>query len=386
MFERLNSRFPGDDHGHLAALADVWSIELGRIVERMLTISQQRGSPALPIQRRPEAIFELAKLILWLEDRIVDLKTATTPIGKIDVDAERDALSSQLVERRVESTARNCAEGIWIKRCERWWKRFPLLAEPRPKHKLIRRRESVGHGVRDQHFSPTSSNEHWASDKKRVREYFRASDGTVDHKDVSVRKWGRESFLYSQRLERLFHLIEGDVSLAYGKLLGTIPLDEKDRRHWIAFLVAQLFRTPSFILQHLPRLKALIEKQGLNYPTDTASLRRAYETLFTNNRVFATMYRRLVGRQWEMWCTSGSGTFIRSDDPVLSAGSSKKGNWMLLYPMTPNKCFVAGPARCATPPDVVPRTRMLTQEEVDSHQSAHRWFGKALRNREATGR
>lgn len=91
-------------------------------------------------------------------------------------------------------------------------------------------------------------------------------------------------------LEHLFGLIEGDASRPYIKLLDMIPLNEHERRCWIAFLLAQLLRTPSFTLKFLHAIKGHIEKNNIEFPTATHDLRRSYETLFTDHNLFAEFY------------------------------------------------------------------------------------------------
>jgi Protein of unknown function (DUF4238) len=245
-----------------------------------------------------------------------------------------------------------------------WYRRFPLVIgpqerrRPQPSGRVLPQRESLG--VRNQHYSPTFSNEYWAvGSGKRIRVYSRGVDQRVRSRDQGYTKWGREAFLYSQPLERLLHLIEGDAKVPYTKLLDTIPLNEKERRCWIAFLIVQMLRTPSFVLQLLPRLKGFIESKQLAFPTDTASLRQSYETLFTNNDVFAAFYRLITAYQWELWSAPPNDQFIRSDDPVLIRGSAEHGSWQLIYPMTPGRCFVSGPDRADNSMTVVPRNRQL---------------------------
>ena len=346
----------------MADLRDVWSVELSKIIDRMLEIVKDRGTTSLPERARPEAIFELAKLVLCLEGNIVLTKTAQTPIREIDAAAEREALESPLVEGRIEKTAAVLADHVWQRLCDEWWNRFPMIEQGSPiSVNTIPPRRRQG-GSRRHHFSPVFSNKHWASTNGQIRVYSLGIDGTVRSKDVSARSWGHESFLYSQGLEHYFSLVEGDAGAAYKKLLKMIPLNEDETRQWVAFIAVQCFRTPGFILSHLPRVGGFISEQGIDFPTDTGSLRRAYETLFSNNRVFAEMYRRLVSRRWEMWSVTSNIGFVRADEPVLTT-SAVGDNWRLIYPMSPTHCFVAGPAGAETPRHVVPHLRVLNEQE-----------------------
>jgi hypothetical protein len=330
----------------------------------MLDICRDEIGPVMPIDVRPEAIFELAKLTMWLEDRIIEKKTENASIEHIYPDQERSALETPTIQERIENTARICADRIWKRFLNDWYRRFPLVTgpqerlRPQPRGRVLPQRESPG--VRNQHYSPTFSNEYWAIGLgKRIRVYYRGVDQCIQSCDQGYTKWGREAFLYSQHLERMLHLIESDAKVPYMKLLDTIPLNEKERRCWIAFLIVQMLRTPSFVLQLLPRLKGFIESRQIAFPTDTASLRQSYETLFTNNDVFAEFYRLITDYQWELWSAPPNDQFIRSDDPVLIRGSAEHGSWQLIYPMTPVRCFVAGPDRADNSMTVVPRNHQL---------------------------
>ena len=314
MLESLRDQFPDEDPVHLAAISDVWSIEGTKVIDRMFKITHERGIRALPLQARPEAIFELAKLIHWLEGQIIKTKTAQTPIQAIDAEAERDALGTPLIQDRIENTAVVLAEHIWVPLCTQWWKRFSRIKHERPKSvRSIARKQTPG---TRRHYSPAFSNKHWAL-KNRVRVYSLGLDDAVRSDDVPAKSWGREPFLYSQELEDWLGLVEGDAGKPYKKLLEGIPLSEGETRQWVAYLAVQRFRTPGFILRLLPKLARSVSERGLDSPTDTASLRSAFERMLSSDKVFADMYQRLVGHCWEMWRTLPEPGFIRSDEPVL---------------------------------------------------------------------
>lgn len=283
-------RFPSVDERHLAGLAEVWSIERDKVVDRMLQITEDEVGPVMSHPARPKAIFQLAKLKLWLGDRIIEHKTKSGSVDHIDADEERSSLETPMSQQRIEDTARICADRIWKRFHDDWSRRFPLVIEHarsqrEPKSLFAPRKFS---DVKDMHYSPRFSNEYWAVGAgKRIRIYWRGIDERIRSRDSGYRSWGSEPFLYSQTLEHLFGLIEGDASRPYIKLLNVVPLTEHERRCWIAFLLAQLLRTPSFALKFLPAIKGHIEKNNIEFPTVTRDLRRSYETLFTNNNLFA---------------------------------------------------------------------------------------------------
>ena len=362
MLEALRDQFPYADPVHLAALGDVWSVEVSEIVDRMLWITKDQEVGSLPEQARPEAIFQLANLVLMLEGQIIKTKTAQTPIQTIDAEAERDALTSPLIQDRIENTAAILAEHVWLPLCERWWKRSPMIQqEPAKSVKCIPTHRAHG-GTRRQHFSPAFSNKYWAS-AGNLRVYALGVDGTVRSNDVPAKLWGRESFLYSQGLERLLSLVETDAAGPYKKLLNMVPLNEGETKRWVAYLAVQCIRTPGFILRLLPRVSRFVIERGLDFPTDTGSLRRAYETLYSTDTVFAEMHQRLVGRRWEMWSTVPNPGFVRPDEPVLITSALGRG-WQLIYPMTPTHCFVAEPLGAETPRRVVPHVRPINEHRL----------------------
>ena len=102
----------------------------------------------------------------------------------------------------------------------------------------------------------------------------------------------------------------------------------------------------------------------MEFPTHTENLRTAYETLFSNNEFFAEFYRLISTRQWELWRSPRNDQFIRSDNPILLRGSVEQRTWQLIYPMTPFKCFVAGPNKEESPIAVVPKNIELVHSQL----------------------
>lgn len=323
-----------------------------------------------PIEARSEAIFELAKLGLWLDDRIIEKKLESVPIEQIGPTTELAALEAPEIRQRIENTARVCVDQIWKPFLKRLQQRFPLVTEDGESNQRLRTgglTRSRSDGVARMHYSPVFSNRYWAitsGNKEQIRKYWLQPSGEVQSKDVGYRDWGRERFLYSQGLEDWFQLVESDAQIPYTKLLNIVPLSEQERRQWIAFLIVQIIRTPSFMLRILPELKRFIKNGQIAFPTHAENLRVAYERLFSNNRFFAEFYRLISTRQWELWGSPRNGQFIRSDDPILLRGSVKQRTWQLIYPMTPFRCFVAGPNKEENPITVVPKNVELADSQL----------------------
>ena len=360
MFERLSTKCPGCDPKHLDALAAVWTREAGLVVSRMFEMCRETEVMRLPIEVRHEAAFELAKLMLWLEDRMIEKKTAAVPIDEIAPDAEAEYVTSPGGVERIDNTARIIADRIWKPLCAKWWERVPAISTP-PKKTIVTGLPSNSPGVKKQHFSPVFSNRRWAGTDGAVRVYALGVDGRIVARQTGYRKWGRESFIYSQELERHFGLIEGDAEAPYRKLLEIVPFSEIDRRHWVAFLAAQMFRTPWFFVQSLAGLRDIIATRDISYPTDVASLRRAHETMFTNPDVFTMVYRLVVNRRWEIWKAPAGSQFVRSDHPVVISTNGTKTT--VFYPLSPDRCFVAGPALAEEVPQIVPDGRSVSDAQ-----------------------
>jgi hypothetical protein len=360
MFERLSTKFPDCDRKHLEALAAVWTREAGLVVSRMFEICGEADAMRLPIEVRHEAAFELAQLMLWLEDRMIENKTAVVRIDQIEPDAEAHFMTSPGGVERIDNTARIMADRIWKPLCAKWWERFPSIPTA-PKKTIVTGLPSNSPGVKKQHFSPVFSNRRWAGTDGAVRVYALGVDGRIVARQTGYRNWGREPFIYSQALERHFGLIEGDAEAPYRKLLEIVPFSETDRRHWVAFLAAQMFRTPWFLVQSLAGLRDIIATRHISYPTDVASLRRAHETMFTNSDVFTMVYRLVVDRRWEIWKAPAGSQFVRSDHPVVTSTNGTLTT--VFYPLSPDRCFVAGPALAGELPQIVPDGRPVTDAE-----------------------
>jgi hypothetical protein len=137
MFERLPTTFPNCDSKHLDALAAVWTREATLVISRMFEIYAETEIVRRPIEVRHEAAFELAKLTLWLEDRMIEKKTAALPIDQISPEAEAQFITSPVGIQRIDNTARIMADRIWKPLCSKWWERYPAIPAV-PRKKVVR--------------------------------------------------------------------------------------------------------------------------------------------------------------------------------------------------------------------------------------------------------
>lgn len=350
------------------ALAEVWEEELRRVIVRMMQVSEQDVGSALHIDARPQAILEMAKLRLWLADKIFEWKLAHATTQALDPLIEREALSTDSVNNRIEETAVICAKHIWSNVVARLRIRWPLVISPFDEvcsGNTVRDLSKRAPRVRRNHFSPVFSNKMWTDeDGVSLHVYTRGISGDISRKKMSYRQWGFEDFLYSNRLESYLALVDDDGARSQRKLLDILPLTSLDKRRWIAFLVIQLLRTPSSLSTMSARLKKILPTIAPTYPTDVASLKRAYETLFTNNQVYANFHRRMAPKRWLILRAPAGSSFIRPDNPVVVNGSIDGKDWCLRYPMTPTAVFQVGPRMGGGyEQDFVPSTE-ISQDEV----------------------
>jgi hypothetical protein len=110
--------------------------------------------------------------------------------------------------------------------------------------------------------------------------------------------------------------------------------------------------------------KAWIERTGFNYPTSPAHLGRGFEAMFTHDDLFAKFYRLLTRHTWEVVRAADGLTFLKGDNPAVIHGSTAKRTWQLMYPLTPVRCFIAGPALENGPARIVPHQRKLTDAQT----------------------
>ncbi len=348
-YDRLRSRCPHLSEREARQIADTWSDELDRIITRMTEISDEAVDPALHIEARTDAIYEMARMLHFLSEQMLTKKLGDdAAAADIDAMKERAAVESQLGHERIENTAKNLAE-VWTSLVLKWRAKWPLLVAPdsshdQPKPVSKPRQTKKAPGVRSNHYSPASSNKPWASgSQNQVRAITRNPDGTLRSRDMSYRSWGREQFLYSLKLERYLALVDDDGTQSRDKLLAIRPLTNLDKRRWIAFLIAQMLRTPAFMRQLTENTKRILPDIAPDYPLTPGALKAAYETLFTNNDVYARFHKLIAPRTWTILRAPAGSGFVRPDSTILIEGSVHNSTWLLAYPMTPRKVFLAGP-------------------------------------------
>jgi hypothetical protein len=338
----------------------------------MFDICEREIGLSLHIDNRTAAIAELAKLLHFQSKWIVDHKAKLKPLADYIPDTEETLLETSGERIKIENAARMLADHIWkpfIAKCN---ERRPLVEKPGCSWPPPRLHKKIITTYRKHmHYVPQSTTRQWVRDGSgQFTVYTIGIDGEVRSARGTPRGWGAAPSLYSQRLEHLLGLIEGDAAQPYQKLVNVVPLSERDVRCWVAFLTAQLIRTPRFMRRNICQVKAWIEKTGFPSSTDPAHLGRGYETLFQNNELYAHQYRLIAGHVWSVVRAANGLTFLKGDNPVVISGHAPARTWQLIYPLTPERCFVAGPICDDEHGGIVPRQKLLTDAETNSINAA----------------
>jgi hypothetical protein len=93
-------------------------------------------------------------------------------------------------------------------------------------------------------------------------------------------------------------------------------------------------------------LKHLGDSRGWNFPgfpINSHNLRRVYETLYRAHGVYAFYYRSIARKSFWVAVPSPGEFFLKADEPLLLSGSLRDADSSLVYPLSPDRCFVAGP-------------------------------------------
>lgn len=368
VFSRLKQKYPVADESHLASLADVWAMEVDQIITKMFDITRS-SRPPMHVSVREKAIFELAKLTLWLTDLVIDKKIEGKRLEDFDAKIESELMQLALGRERIDSTGRMLAEHIWLKLYDQWHEPIRRIVVPGQIKSDVGNAKLINSTSRkrtiENHYSPRFSNRYWTDETGQIRIFSRSVSGGVQTKIRPYRRWGFGLYLYSQHLEDLLSRIENDAKIAYEKLLNVVPLTPAERNQWITFLIAQWLRTPSMMLQIMGRLKQKIKVESMNYGTSPADLARAYETLFQNDRLYRIFYTSIAQRFWCILHSPPGTSFIKPDVGVAVSGNYDTEDWSLTFPLSPSKCFLVYGYNQATENRVVPPTIPLDKDAID---------------------
>ena len=365
LLSQIREREPSLDELQARELANVWLGLLDSVLTRMFAIGEAEAGP-LHIDQKADATFEIAKLTLWLGKTILDRKAQEKPLGSYRADAERALLRTANEAAKIENTARTVADKIWIPFILNYRKKRPLILSattPERPARLIKPRQiSI---TKQMHYVPQSTTRQWIDRRTgKFHSYSRRPDGTLKRRLLTPKSWGVATSIYTIQREAWFGLVEGDARRPYDKLAAGIPLNDGDVRHWVAFLIVQIMRTPRLMKRMAEGLKKWLQQTQFIYPSTSAALGRAYDSIFENNKLYARYHRLLTGRRWTVLKAAPGKCFLKGDNPVVILGRAPR-TWRLLYPLTPERCLLVGPERDNKPDKIIFGRSVITKGEND---------------------
>jgi Protein of unknown function (DUF4238) len=325
-------------------LGTIWDGQANAIIERVLEITAESGRVVLPLEGRAEAIGDMARLVHILSIRVVAHRVAGRDPGLICPVEEAANLALPVALRRVQETAKNVAHGFWFQVFDRIRSQRAriLPAQPPPWPPVLPGRSPRVRpsGTRRNHYVPKFTSAPWRNDQQRVLQVRRDAGGVISAFPASYTAFGFEKWLYPQQLEDWFGLIENSAAGPFAKLLSADVLLPEDRYFWTSFLITQFIRTPTYFAKSAKELRRVAAVESWPWPMSLDLLRRSHQSIFTQDHVFAKLYERITAMKWRILTTSDARPFPRTDTPaVISLG----GGWTCNYPLSPTRCFAAGP-------------------------------------------
>jgi len=329
-------RFPNADEVQVLALGTIWDEVVHHIINELLELSSDDVGP-LHINIREEMAFELAKLLMWLGERIIEKRTEGRELSDIDPVAERNACLGLEGAKTITGTAQLVYERIWKRKMDERWK--PKSTKAIEREKNPRAATLAVKPVSKNHFIPRwFIGDLWAIDGKVLR-WHRSEAGWMSA-PRGFGEWGYGKNLYSDWLEAYFALLEGDAKRPIEMLLDTRPLNAPQRESFVGFLIVQMLRNPSFIEAVQQWIAPVIAREG--YADDPTMAMKAFESMFHNNDFYDQISRPVMWSRWAV-LKSEAPLFVLPD--TFGARTDMGDGLRMLVPLTPNACFVTLPHR-----------------------------------------
>jgi hypothetical protein len=298
---------------------------------------------------------ELAKLIYFLSEQIVADRMNGRAIREIDPQVEYEQCFSENGMEKISSTARNCAETVWLRIYMERWK--PKTQTALRKEKSKKQTKISPKRVEKNHFIPKSFIKRYWAEEQFIYKNIKNSDGTITTERAPVGSWGLRRNLYSDHLEAYFGLLEGDAVRPIQMLLNVEPLNAPQREALVGFIVIQRLRNPHFI-KSLERaiVPVVISEVGAEKAEDKEYMRAVYETLYEQNDFYDKLARPIIYSRWVV---------VRSENPefllpdVCNLFGIYENKQYVVMPLTPSDCLIVLPIEIEKP-RVVPHYIMAS--------------------------
>lgn len=319
-------------------MSNIWDEVVSLIIQKTLEYCAKKMT-AIHINLREEMAFDLEELISFISEKVVDDRLQGRSLGDIDEAAEHDACFSQDGLKRIEQTALNLANGVWLKIYnERWKKKSTALSdkEKNPKTKKITPKP-----VEDNHFIPKSFIRRYWSSGQHIFRFGKTANGEIQKERIGLGQWGFAKNLYSDHLEAYFGLLENDAIPPMEMILNVLPLNWPQRESLVGFIVIQRLRNPQFmdILRYqMSPIVASVTDGGNEH--DEEYMRSVYETLYQQNDFYDKLARPIMYGKWVV---------VRTEKPIFVLPDTCNifgrydASQYVIMPLTPTDCLVVLP-------------------------------------------
>jgi hypothetical protein len=342
-------------------ISHIWNEVVSSIVKEMLEYAEPHMGE-LHINLREEMALELAKLMLFISEKVVSDRMGGRLISEINLEVEREQCFSEAGRNKISITAKNFAEHVWVKKYRERWK--PKTETALKKDKAGRTNTKiVPQKVEENHFIPKSYIKKYWSEGQFVYKGTK-TEGDVKHKiRTPVGSWGFRNNLYSDRLEAYFCLLEGDAARPIEMVLKVEPLNLPQRVALIGFFVIQRIRNPHF-MESVARLMSplVANKIGEEKAKDKFYMQQVYETLYEQNEFYDKLARPILFSPWVV-VRSATPDFLLPD--VCNLFGTYHDRQYVFMPLTPTDCLVVLPIAVEEPrslPYYITATESMSQD------------------------
>lgn len=332
------NKYPDAQISDVDRISVVWDDVVSMIVQKMLEYSAKE-IPPLHVNLREEMALELAKLSLFISEKVVADRLGAKKLTEIDERAEREECFSESGTRKIEQTAVNIANAIWIKLYnERWKRKSESFSE---KEKNPKKTKINPKPVEDNHFIPKSFIRRYWSCGQHVYKFMKLENGEFKKDRIGLGQWGFVKNLYSDYLEAYLGLLEGDAVKPMEMLLNVEPLNRPQRESLIGFVIVQRLRNPHFmntLCRHM--IPVVAAEVGCGKEDDETYMRSVYESLYRQNEFYNKLAKPIMYSKWVV-VRSGQPIFVLPD--TCNIFGKYNGEQYVIMPITPNDCLIVLP-------------------------------------------
>ena len=343
-----------------AEVAVVLEEVVNAIVEEMLEYSSPQMKE-IHIDLREEMALELAKLVSFISNKVVDDRLKGRAIAQVDSQSLRTQCFDEEGKSKISNTAKICAEHVWLKKYNERWK--PKTDAALKTEKIQKKTRISPKRVKNNHFIPRSFIKRYWSEGQFVYRNIKGSDGLIEKKRALVGSWGFRKNLYSDYLEAYFGLLEGDAVKPIQMILNVEPLNRPQREALVGFVVIQRLRNPHFMEALKSAVAPVVTVEvGGGKEKDCEYMRAVYESLYSQNEFYDKLASPILYSRWVV-VSSDSPEFVLPD--VCNLFGKYEGRQYVVMPLTPTDCLIVLPISVNEPwvvPHYVKATESMARE------------------------